>query len=74
MAFKLVTFRQHSSVQGPHHEGALEKGNGTSAMDGILRMSWPSANIPGRFIVLHLDSSFGADRLLNPFYFLLVSY
>lgn len=50
MAFKPVTFRQHSSKHGPHHKVSLEKGCGTSAMDGILRTSWLSANTPGTFL------------------------
>lgn len=53
MAFKLVTFRQHSSVHGPHHEAALENGRGTFAINGVLRMSWMPANIPG-FVILIL--------------------
>ena len=50
MAFKPVAFRQRSSRHGPHQEVALEKGCGTSGMDGILRTSWLSANTPGKFL------------------------
>lgn len=53
MAFKLVTFRQHSFVHSPHHEVALENGHGTFAIDDVLRMSWMPANIPG-FVILIL--------------------
>lgn len=57
MAFKLVTFRQHSSVRGPHQEAALENGCGKTAISGILRISWLPTNIPGRFVILHVNSS-----------------
>lgn len=58
MAFKPVTFRQHSSKHGPHHKVSLEKGCGTSAMDGILRTSWPSANSPGTFLEYSIQIPF----------------
>lgn len=51
MAFKLVTFTQHSSAHGPHQEAALENGHGTLAINGILRMAWLPESIPG-FVIL----------------------
>lgn len=55
-AFKLVIFRQHSSVHGPHREAAPENGQCAFAIHGILRMSWWPANITGIFVMLHFNS------------------